>query len=142
MKSTLKVGKIEAKPGTVEYGFMDAGEMQDGSTAKIPVALINGSQHGDILYLQSVSDGNELNGVAVVHHILNTIKPDELKGALIIIPIVNVFAFFSKQTYNPADNKKMNRCFPGDNKGTSSQRISHKIFHQAVLQAKYCIDLH
>lgn len=138
----LKVDNVVAKPGTTEYGFLEAGEMQDGTAASIPIAIINGSTEGPVIYIQAASDGNELNGIAVIHHILNTISPEKLHGGIIAVPIVNTFAFHFKQAYSIADRKKMNRCFPGKEKGTSSERVAYKLFHNAILKSKYCIDLH
>ncbi len=142
MKTDLKVENLAAKPGAIAYGFLEAGEMQDGTAAKLPVVIINGREDGPILYVQAASDGNELNGIAVVHHILNTVSPDELRGGIIAVPIVNMFAFYSRQAYSLSDGKKMNRCFPGKKNGTSSERVAHKLFREAVVQAQYCIDLH
>ena len=142
MKNALKVENVVAEPNAVEYGFLEAGELQDGSVVRIPVALINGKYDGPVLYLQAASDGNELNGIAVIHHILNTVATDCLRGAIIAVPIVNPLAFYFNQAYSIADRRKMNRCFPGKKHGTSSERIAYKLFHEAVLQAQYCIDLH
>jgi len=142
MKMDMKVADIVAKPGTIAYGSLDAGEMQDGTVAKIPVAVVNGKEDGPILYVQSASDGNELNGIGVVHHLLKTISPDKLRGGIIAVPIVNMFAFHFRQAYSQSDGKKMNRCFPGKKDGTSSERVAHKLFHEAVVQSQYCIDLH
>lgn len=142
MKTNLQVENVVAKPGTIEYGFLEAGEMQDGTVARLPIAIANGREDGPILYIQAASDGNELNGIAVIHHILNTISPDSLRGGIIAVPVVNTFAFHFRQAYSIADGKKMNRCFPGKENGTSSERVAYKLFHEAVIQSQYCIDLH
>ncbi len=65
MKTDIKVEDVVAKPGTIEYGFLEAGEMQDGTGAKLPIAIVNGEEDGPILYIQAASDGDELNGIAV-----------------------------------------------------------------------------
>ena len=142
MKKDLRVEDVVAKPGSMEYGFLEAGEMQDGTAATIPIAIINGREDGPILYIQSASDGDELNGISVVHHFLDTVCPGELRGGIIAVPVVNTFAFHYRQAYSIADGKKMNRCFPGRKNGTSSERIAHKLFYKAVMQSQYCIDLH
>lgn len=142
MKDDIRLGDVIAKPGTKEYGFLEAGEMQDNTSVKLPFAIINGSEDGPILYVQAASDGNELNGIAVIHHILNTVPPGKLRGGIIAVPIANAFAFHFKQAYSIADGKKMNRCFPGKKDGTSSERIAYRLFHEAVMQSQYCIDLH
>lgn len=138
----LTVGSLVAEPGTKTEGHLSIGILPDSTPIRVPIVLINGKQPGKTLYLQAISDGNELNGIAVVHEILLQIDPSELSGCLIIVPVVNVHAFHAKQAYSPVDNVKMNRCFPGRSDGTSSERIAHKLFEKAIRQADYCIDLH
>ena len=138
----LVVGSLEADPSTQVEGHLSAGTMADGTPIRIPVVLINGKQAGKTLYLQAISDGNELNGIAVIHEILRRITPEALSGSLIVVPLVNVHAFHAKQAYSPVDNVKMNRCFPGRSEGTSSHRIAYQLFEKAIRKADYCIDLH
>ncbi len=138
----LVVGVLIAEPGQRTEGHLKVGAMQDGTPVRLPVVLVNGMQSGKTLYLQSISDGDELNGIAVIHEILRQIRPENLRGRIIAVPIVNFHAFHAKQAYSPIDNTKMNRCFPGKPGGTSSERIAHRLFHSAIRQADYCIDLH
>lgn len=138
----LVVDSLSAEPGTQVEGHLSAGNLPDGTPIRIPIVLVNGKQQGKTLYIQAISDGNELNGIAVIHEILNHITPENLSGKLIIVPVVNVHAFHAKQAYSPVDNVKMNRCFPGQSEGTSSQRIAHQLFEKAIKNADYCIDLH
>lgn len=138
----LIVDSLVAEPGTRVEGRLPVGNMADGTPIRVPIVLINGKQSGKTLYLQAISDGNELNGIAVIHEILNQIDPAELSGSLIVVPIVNVHAFHAKQAYSPVDNVKMNRCFPGRSDGTSSERIASQLFEKAIQNADYCIDLH
>ncbi len=142
MKANIQIDSIIAKSGETTYGFLDAGELQDGTIVKLPIAIINGIEDGPIIYIQAGSDGNELNGIAVIHNILNAVSPTELNGAIIAVPIANIFAFHFRQSLSIADDKKMNRCFPGKLNGTSSEMIAYKLFHSAVLKSQYCIDLH
>lgn len=138
----LVVDSLVCEPGTRVEGHLSVGNMSDGTPIRVPIVLINGKQPGKTFYLQAISDGNELNGIAVVHNILRTITPSELRGNLIVVPIVNVHAFHAKQAYSPVDNVKMNRCFPGRAEGTSSQRIAYHLFQKAIQHVDYCIDLH
>ena len=142
MSEQLKVGSIAASPGERVEGRIYAGQMAEGTPVSMPVALLNGNEPGPTVYLQAVSDGDELNGVAVLHELLRSVTPDQLRGKLIVVPVVNFHAFHSHQAHSPVDNKKMNRCFPGNPKGTSSERIAYALFEQAIQQSDYCIDLH
>ena len=141
-QKTIIVGELQALPGERTEGRIPVGEMQDGTSIELPVVLINGVVDGKTIYLQAVSDGDELNGVAVIHEILRRISPEILRGKIIAIPIVNFHAFHAKQACSPVDNLKMNRCFPGKSDGTSSEQIASYLFNGAVKQADICIDLH
>jgi predicted deacylase len=138
----LEVEHLRATPGTRTDGYLTVGEMLDGTEVRLPVALVNGSKTGPTVYLQAISDGDELNGVAVIRRVLKRLEPSKLKGRLITVLIVNVHAFHAGQAFSPVDGKKMNRCFPGRKDGTSSERIAYRLFQNAVLQADLCIDLH
>ena len=142
MTNVMEVDAITAAPGQKTEGFLTVGEMQDGIPVRLPLALINGESDGPILYVQAASDGNELNGIAVIQEILRKIQPGQLCGGIIAVPLVNFHAFHAKQTQSPVDGKKMNRCFPGKKDGSSSERVAYHLFHKAVKLAKYCIDLH
>jgi uncharacterized protein len=141
-QSKLVVGVMVAEPGRRIEGYLKVGAMPDGTPVRLPVALINGAYPGKTLYLQSISDGDELNGIAVIHEILRCIRPEHLRGRMIAVPIVNFHAFHARQANSPVDNMKMNRCFPGKPDGTSSERIANRLFTGAIRQADYCIDLH
>jgi len=141
-QSGLVVGQLVAEPATRMEGYLKVGTMPDGTAVRLPVVLINGRHPGKTLYIQAISDGDELNGIAVIHKILRTVTPEQLHGKIIAVPIVNFHAFHAKQSFSPVDNRKMNRCFPGRRDGTSSERIAYHLFHQAVQQADYCLDLH
>ena len=138
----LVVGSLVAAFGTRVEGHLPIGNMPDGTPIRVPIVLVNGKVPGKTLYLQAISDGNELNGIAVIHEILNAIDPSTLSGRIIAVPVVNVHAFHAKQAYSPVDNVKMNRCFPGRSDGTSSERIAYQLFEMAIRKADYCIDLH
>ena len=112
--NSLTVGSLVAKPGKRVEDYITVGSMPDGTPVRLPVVLINGTCGKRTLYLQSISDGDELNGIAVVHELLRQISPDSLNGRIIAVPIVNFHAFHAKQACSPVDQMKMNRCFPGN----------------------------
>lgn len=138
----LSVGAITAKPGERVEDYITVGSLPDGTPVRLPVVLINGKHGGKTLYLQSISDGDELNGIAVIHEVIRKISPAHLRGRIIAVPIVNFHAFHAQQAHSPVDQMKMNRCFPGKSDGTSSERIAHRLFNGLVQQSDYCIDLH
>ena len=142
MSDVLQLEHLQAKPGERSQGYLTVGEAQDGGPVRLPIVLVNGAKPGPTLYLQAVSDGDELNGLAVVRQVLKRLDVGSLSGKLIAVPIVNYHAFHAHEAHSPVDGKKMNRCFPGRKDGTSSERVAYRLFQSAVLQADYCVDLH
>ncbi|WP_318567312.1 succinylglutamate desuccinylase/aspartoacylase family protein [Salinigranum marinum] len=135
------LGSANAAPGEVATGRLEVGETRDGSPIGLPVAVVNGAEPGDTLYVQAVSDGDELNGVGVISRVVPRLDPTELSGTVLFVGIVNYHAFQVAQHRNPIDDRKMNRTYPGDQNGTSSERITHATF-QAARRADLILDLH
>jgi predicted deacylase len=135
------LGSASAAPGEVDTGRLEVGETRDGSPVGLPVAVVNGARDGQTLYLQAASDGDELNGVGVLNRVVPQLDPGELAGTVLVVGVVNYHAFQVAEHRNPIDDTKMNRAYPGDENGTSSERIAHATF-QAATRADLILDLH
>ena len=137
----ITLGTARAPPGETDTGRLEVGETRDGSPVRLPVAVINGAEEGQTLYMQAVSDGDELNGLGVIRRVVPQIDPADLSGAILVVGIVNYFAFQVAEHRNPIDDRKMNRGYPGDSEGTTSERIAHETF-QVAKRADFIVDLH
>jgi predicted deacylase len=135
------LGTASAAPGDVDVGRLEVGETRDGSTVGLPVAVINGHEDGDTLYLQAASDGDELNGVGVLSRTIPDIDPTALSGTILVVGVVNYHAFQVAEHRNPIDDTKMNRAYPGNENGTSSERIAAATL-DAAERADLILDLH
>jgi len=135
------LGSASAGPGERGTGRLAVGEARDGSPIGLPVAVINGATGGPTLYLQAASDGDELNGVGVVRRVVPRIDPAHLSGTILVVGIANYHGFQVAQHRNPIDDTKLNRAYPGDENGTSSERIAAATFDVAT-RADYGLDLH
>jgi predicted deacylase len=135
------LGTASAAPGEIDTGRLQVGESRDGSPIGLPVAVINGADDGKRLYMQAASDGDELNGVGVVRRVVPQIDPAELAGEILVVGVVNYHAFQVAEHRNPIDDTKMNRAYPGDENGTSSERIAKATFDVAIT-ADLALDLH
>jgi hypothetical protein len=134
-------GTANAAPGEVDTGRLAVGETRDGSEFGLPVAVVNGVEDGKTLYLQAASDGDELNGVGVVRQVLPRLDPADISGTILVCGIVNYHAFQVAEHRNPIDDTKMNRAYPGDENGTSSERIAAATY-AAATSADLVVDLH
>ena len=135
------LGTATAAPGEVDTGRLAVGESRDGSTVGLPVAVVNGARDGKTLYVQAASDGDELNGVGVITRLFPRLDPAEIAGTILIVGIANYHAYLVAEHRNPIDDTKLNRTFPGDEEGTTSERIAGTIF-EAATRANLALDLH
>ena len=135
------LGTASAAPGEMDTGRLEVGETRDGSPVGLPVAVINGARSGKTLYLQAASDGDELNGVGVLQRAIPRIDPAELAGTILVVGIVNYHGYQVAEHRNPIDDRKLNRTYPGDEAGTSSERIAAATF-EAATRADLALDLH
>ncbi len=143
----LRVRDIVASPGEKVFGWLKVGENQDSLSVQLPIALVNGSSEGPVLYLQAALGGAQLNTIAVVREVVKKTRPEDLRGGIIAVLLVNYFGFHHDPpvNYSPKDGAyplHLNRIFPGKPDGRSSERIAHQVFHEAVLKATHLIDVH
>jgi predicted deacylase len=94
------------------------------------VVLVTAALHGD-----------EINGVGAVRSLIGDEALRLRRGALILVPVVNVLAFDRHSRYLP-DRRDLNRCFPGSAHGSLASRMAHAVFHELVSRADMGIDLH
>ena len=135
------LGTAEAAPGEVDTGRLPVGETRDGGEFGLPVAVVNGADPGKTLFLQAASDGDELNGVGVVRRVVPRLDPTELAGTVLVVGVANYFAYQVAEHRNPIDDTKLNRAYPGDESGTSSERIAAATF-EVARRADLILDLH
>ncbi len=137
-----KAGTAEAKAGEKQFGLIEYGSSADGSVLASPVCLVIGREVGPRLYIQAAVHGNELNGIESLRRVLIELDPLRLRGALIVVPVVNSSGFVQDARRNQFDREDMNRVWPGKASGQASQQATLALYQEAVSQADYIIDLH
>ncbi|MFB6111577.1 MAG: succinylglutamate desuccinylase/aspartoacylase family protein [Halobacteriaceae archaeon] len=135
------LGTATADPGSIDTGRLAVGETRDGTTVGLPVAVVNGAEEGKTVYIQAASDGDELNGVGVVSRVVPRLEPQRLAGTVLVVGITNWFGFQTAEHRNPIDDTKLNRAYPGDSEGSTSERIAAATFEVAT-RADVALDLH
>lgn len=111
---------------------------------KLPILIEKGKEAGPAIWLCAGIHGDEINGIEVIHRIFNYLKRNPLKrGALYGLPIINPAGFEMIKRENPYDNQDINRNFPGDKNGGTTERLANAIFN-SILETKpeLVIDLH
>jgi predicted deacylase len=112
-----------------------------GLALPTPVLVINGDKPGPTLCLTGAIHGDELNGIEVVRRVMYDISPQELRGTVIGVPIVNLPGFQRGSRYL-SDRRDLNRYFPGEAYGSLASRIAYSLFTEVISHCTYLIDLH
>lgn len=113
----------------------------DGIAVPTPVLVVNGATRGPVVCLTAAIHGDELNGIEVVRRVMYDLEPDQLAGAVIGVPIVNLQGFRRGTRYLP-DRRDLNRFFPGNPEGSLASRIAHSFFTEIIERCEALVDLH
>jgi len=128
-------------PGTSTRLAWSPSQSLEGISVPTPVLVVNGASNGPTLCLTAAIHGDELNGIEIVRRVLYNLDPQELSGAVIGIPIVNLQGFRLSSRYL-TDRRDLNRYFPGHPNGSSASRIADSFFSDVVRQCDALVDLH
>lgn len=107
----------------------------------LPLYVIHGKKPGKTLFVSSTIHGDELNGIAVIKRIVSSKRIRNLKGTLILVPVVNMIGAMIKSRYL-ADRRDLNRSFPGTKKGSQASQLAYIFFHEVVKKCTHGIDIH
>lgn len=140
-KGRLRLLGTEVAPGTRKRLTWSSGTAIEGFASPVPVFVLNGKGAGPVLCLTAAVHGDELNGIEVARRVLNDIDLEELNGAVIGVPIVNIQGFYRGTRYLP-DRRDLNRYFPGNPRGSAATRMAHSFFTEVVRHCSALIDLH
>jgi len=105
------------------------------------VHVCHGRHEGPTLFVSAGIHGDEIVGCEIIRRLLKTKGLSALRGTLICVPIVNVFAFLAKNRYLP-DGRDLNRVFPGSTSGSLAAEIAELFMRVIVSRSDLGIDLH
>ena len=96
-----------------------------------PTALLTGANHGD-----------EYEGPVALFDLARTLKPEEIKGRVIIVPAMNYPAFQAATRTSPIDKGNLNRSFPGRPDGSVTEKIADYFTRHLLPLADIVLDFH
>jgi predicted deacylase len=96
-----------------------------------PTVLLTGGVHGD-----------EYEGPIALSRLARTLEPGAIQGQVIIMPAVNIPAVRADKRLSPVDDLDMNRCFPGDPRGSFTRMLAHFMDSVILPRADVSLDMH
>lgn len=111
------------------------------ATEYIPIAVIRGAP-GPTALIFGGNHGDEYEGPVALMKLVRILKPEDVCGRVIIIPMLNRPAIAAGLRLSPLDCKNMNRAFPGRTDGTITEMIAHYVSSVLFPLADLVIDIH
>ncbi len=139
--TAIEIGSITVAPGERKRLELPVARLPTQTMLSLPITVVNGAQTGPRLWLSAAIHGDEINGVEIIRQVLQKIKPSQLSGTLIAVPIINVFGFIEQSRYLP-DRRDLNRSFPGSSRGSMASRLANLFMGEVVSRCTHGIDLH
>jgi len=156
MKMSLKIGDLTAEVGTKKFGYLKvkrAASMRTfvfktvigpprPRTVMIPIMIINGSKPGPTFCITAGTHACEYAGIAAEIKIYKQTNPENLKGKLIIVPVVNPASFWTRTPYvNLQDGMDISAAY-GREGTTISYAIAKTMLEEVLSKADYIFDIH
>lgn len=107
----------------------------------VPITVIRNGP-GPTLVAMAGNHGDEYEGQIAISGLARDLAPDQIRGRLILLPMLNAPAAMAGLRTSPIDDGNLNRLFPGDPKGSPTGMIAHYVEEVILPMADYAIDLH
>jgi len=133
----MNIDKVKA--GQKEFGFINI----EGTEVEIPITVVVGHEEGKTLLITGGVHSAEYVGIQAAIELSQEILPEQIKGRMIIAPLLNVTGFTHRtMSLVYEDQKNLNREFPGNMEGTLAEKIAATVVKELHNRADYYIDLH
>ncbi len=141
-QADIAIDSIVAVPGTRATGFV-AVDVGEGRTVELPVVIVNGALPGPRVAVTAGIHGAEYVSIAACREVVLGLDPAKVRGAVVAVVTANPAAFAARSIYvNPLDGRNLNRVFPGDAAGTSSERVARWITDNLMTGSDVYVDMH
>lgn len=107
----------------------------------VPITMIRNGE-GPTLVVMGGNHGDEYEGQVIISKLSRDLEAKQLRGRLILLPMLNFPAAQAGLRTSPIDDGNLNRLFPGNPKGTPSEMIAHFLEEVVMPLADYAVDLH
>ncbi|CAN7469620.1 succinylglutamate desuccinylase/aspartoacylase family protein [Bosea sp. LjRoot90] len=145
MSSTSRVRcEIDFEASGRQAGYLRAPLSRNTSgwgVVEIPVVSVKNGSGPTILFTGGVH-GDEYEGPIAISRLARSLDPASIQGRVIMIPALNIPAVMNDTRLSPVDNRDMNRCFPGNPKGTFSEMLAHFVDEMLLPLVDISVDLH
>jgi predicted deacylase len=144
MTGTLIISEVDFNAEGRQAGFLRVPHSTHRSAygwIPLPITVIRNGDRPTLILTAGVH-GDEYEGQIAVAELARMLDTAEIRGRVILLPMVFFLAAEARCRVSPVDDGNLNRLYPGNFQGTLSEMIAH--FHEEVIVplADYAVDLH
>ncbi len=141
MKS-IEFGGITAIPGRKVHGNFTVAR-RAASNIDLPITIIQGRREGPTLVVIAGEHGCEYSGIVAAVRLIRDLKPEEISGTAVIVPLANPVAFEQRYLFvNPIDQVNTYGAYPGNPNATVTFQVAHHILNDIALKGDAVVHLH
>lgn len=144
VKHVKRVDRLEIESlekGKFSRLFIEIVENGIGRPIQVPVVVARGKKDGPIFGITAALHGNELNGIPVIHQLLQKLNLKTLQGTVVCLVAANMPGLLEEKR-EFSDGQDLNHIFPGKPDGKISQVYAYNLVDRITQHFDYLVDLH
>ena len=114
----------------VHHGQLHVGEMPGGAAIELPFTEVGGAQPGPTVWVIAARDGDEVHATLAALELQQRLAREELKGTVIIVPVVNVPGFEVLTRSHPLAPSYL------------GPQLDARLFQEITARGGFLVDLH
>ncbi|WP_379921067.1 succinylglutamate desuccinylase/aspartoacylase family protein [Erythrobacter sp. R86502] len=135
------IAGVDVAPGTAQDVAFPITTLATGTASSLAVRVLHGFRPGPTVFVSAAIHGDEIIGTAVIQRIAQELRPENLAGTLLLVPVANIFGFLNRSRYLP-DRRDLNRSFPGSPGGSLAGQIANVFYREIMERSALGIDIH
>ncbi len=134
--------EIESLPaGAFSRLFIEIVENGIGRPIQVPVVVARGKKEGPIFGITAALHGNELNGIPVIHKLLQRLNLKTLRGTIVCLIAANIPGLLAERR-EFIDGQDLNHIMPGKPNGKISEVYAFNLVDRITQHFDFLVDLH
>lgn len=121
--------------------FIELAENGITRPIQVPVVVAKGKKDGPIFGITAALHGNELNGIPVIHQLLQKVNLNTLRGTIVCVIVANVPGLLTERR-EFIDGVDLNHIMPGSPHGKMSHVYAYNLVDRITSHFNFLVDLH
>lgn len=109
---------------------------------EIPILVLVGESSGPTSLVNGATHGDEFDGPEAIRRFWRSITPDQIKGTVVLVPVLNIPAYVAATRNNPEDGVDMSGVWVDDAPDSTTSRIAKQMMERVLPPVAARLDMH